>query len=221
MPHTELDELKIAWNQVSQQLERQNALTLEQLKQTKLAHFRSGLQPLVIGQTLQLVIGAVITVVSAQFWVNHLGAPHLLICGLLLQAYGIMFIAFAVRDLILIRQIDYTAPVVLIQKQLAELRAWRIRAAAWYGFTGSVVWLPVMLLALYALGADFWTYHPQKVYWLIATAVVCVAFSYGLVLLARSSTSCGRSLRNSWIGRSVNRAQLALDEIEEFERDLG
>ena len=154
MPTTTLDDLKLAWNELSQKLERQNALALHQFKENKLARFRSGLRPLVLGQLIQLIIGAVITACSAQFWVNHFGRPQLLICGLLLQAYGLMFIAFAVRDLVLIRRIDYAAPIVVIQKQLAELRAWHIRAAAWYGLTGSVIWLPVMIVMLHAWGAD-------------------------------------------------------------------
>jgi len=142
-----------------------------------------------------------------------------LIYGILLAAYGIMFIAFATRDLVLIRRIDYAAPVVTIQRALAELRAWHVRAAAWYGLTGSVVWLPVMIVVLYLLGADFQMDKPQKIYWLISTAVVCLASSVGLMLLARSHGKCGQWLRESWIGRSVNRAQAALTEIEEFERE--
>src|SRR5690349_111933 len=116
---TELDDLKIAWKE----LERQNALTLREIPQNKLGRFRSGLRPLVFGQTLQLILGAVITIVSANFWVGHLNQLHLLLSGLFLHAYGILFIAFAGRDLIMIRQIDYAAAIVVIQKQLAELRA--------------------------------------------------------------------------------------------------
>jgi hypothetical protein len=220
MPPTTLDDLKLAWNELNRKLERQNALTLHELKQNKLARFRSGLRPLVLGQTLQLILGAVIAGWSAEFWISHITNAHLMICGVLLQAYGIMFIVFAARDLALIRRIDYSAPVVVIQKRLAELRAWHIRAAFWYGMTGSVIWLPVMLLLLHALGTDLWIDKPNKVYWLIASAFACLAFNYGLLLLARSPGRCGRSLRNSRIGRSVNRAQESLDEIENFEREL-
>ena len=219
MATTDLDDLKSAWKELGYQLERQNALTLRQLKENKLMHFRSGLRPLVIGQTLQLIMGAAITAASAQYWVNHLGTPHLVICGILLQAYGIMFMAFAVRDLMLIRQIDYGAPIVVIQKQLAQLSAWHVRAAIWYGITGSVVWLPVFIILLHSLGVDLWSQTPRKVYWLIATVFVCIAVNYGLVLLARRPGKCGRALAASWIGRSVNRAQATLHEIEEFERE--
>ena len=77
-----------------------------------------------------------------------------------------------------------------------------------------------MIVVLYLLGADFWMDKPEKIYWLISTAVVCLASSVGLMLLARSPGKCGLWLRESWIGRSVNRAQAALTEIDEFEREL-
>ena len=216
---TNLDDLKNAWTELSRQLERQNALTLLQVRENKLARFRSGLRPLTIGQTLQLALGILITAVSAQFWVNHLNSPALVICGAVIQAYGIMFIVFAVRDLILIRRIDYGAPVLVLQKQLAQLRAWHLRAAVWYGMAGSVIWLPVFIIVLHWLGADFWVTKPRAIYWLAGSALVCLLLNYGLVLLSRSPGRCGRALAASWIGRSVNRAQDALTEIDEFERE--
>ena len=220
MPTTDIDDLKIVWKELNRQLERQNSLTLRQIKETKLGRFRSGLRPLVFGQTLQLILGAIIAAVSADFWVSHLNQPHLLLSGLFLQAYGILFIAFAVRDLMLIRRIDYAAPIVVIQKQLAELRTWHIQAAIWYGMAGSVVWLPVLIIVLHLLGADIWIRKPRAVWWLLASAFVCLAFNYGLLRLARTPGRFGRALAGSWIGRSVNRTQAALTEIEEFEREL-
>lgn len=220
MENTTLDDLKRAWKELSQQLERQNTTALLQTKENKRAGLRFGLRPLLFGQLVQLMIGALIAVFSTQFWVNHMATPVLLICGLLLQAYGIMFIAFAVRDFMLIRQIDYAAPVVEIQKQLADLRAWHLRAAVWFCLTGSVIWLPMMLIVLYLLGANpFWIGKPHGLYWLISTAAVCLALCHGMLLLARSPGQWGRCLRDSWIGRSVNRAQEMLDEVEQFERE--
>jgi len=220
MPTNNLDDLKTAWQELNQRLERQTALTVQQLKENKLMRFRSGLRPLVIGQMLQLMVGVVITVVSAQFWVNHIRAPHLLISGLLLHLYGIMFIGFAVRDLILIRQMDYAAPIVIIQKQLAQLRSWHVRTAIWLGMIGSVIWLPVFIILLNWLGVDVWITQPRTLYWLCGSVLVCLAVSYGLVLLSRSSKKCGRALASSWIGQSINRADRVLREIEDFEREV-
>jgi hypothetical protein len=219
MSVTELDHIKTAWQTVNRNLERQHTLALHQFKETRMGRFRSGLRPLVLGQLALLVIGAVITVASAQFWVTHLDAPFLLGCGVFLQGYGIMFIAFAARDLLLIRRIDYSAPVIAIQRQLAELRSWHIRAAAWHGFVGSVGWLPLLIVMLHLMGANAFTDKPGKVAWLISTAAGCLLANYGLMRLARSRGKWGRALQHSWIGASVNRAQAMLDEIERFEKE--
>jgi hypothetical protein len=219
MPVTELDDLKIAWQTLNRNLERQHTLALHQFKETKIGRLRSGLRPLLLGQLALLLIGAAVTVASAQFWVKHVGAPFLLGCGVFLQGYGIMFIAFAIRDLFLIRRIDYSAPVIAIQKQLAALRSWHIRAAAWHGFIGSVAWLPVMIVMLHLMGVNGFTDKPAKVAWLISTAAVCLLANYGLMRLAHSPGKWGRALQNSWIGSSVNRAQAMLDEIERFEKE--
>ena len=219
MSVTELDDLKATWQTLNRNLERQNALALHQFKENKLARFRSGLRPLVVGQLLLLIIGVVITAVSARFWVAHIATPLLLTCGLLLHAWGLMFIVFAARDLLLLHRIDYAAPVLDIQKQLAQLRAWHIRAAIWHGFTGSVAWLPVMIVLLQAMGANVGSPKPSKVIWLISTVAICLLVNYGLMRLARSSGKCGQALQRSWIGSSVTRAQAALDEIAQFEKE--
>ena len=62
--------------------------------------------------------------------------------------------------------------------------------------------------------------QPQKLYWLIATALVCLGFNYGLLLLSRSPGKCGIALRRSWIGITINGAEKAVEEIAQFEREL-
>ncbi len=95
-----------------------------------------------------------------------------------------------------------------------------MRSAAWHGLTGSVVWLPVMIVLLHLMGANVLIDKPTKLVWLISTAAICLLVNYALMRLARSPGRWGRALRNNWIGFSVNRAQAMLDEVEEFERDL-
>lgn len=217
---TELDDLKTAWQTLNRNLERQNVLALDEFRERKLSRFRSGLRPLAIGQVMQLILGAAMTIFFAQFWVSHIAAPVLFVSGLLLQLYGTMFVAFAARDLLLIRRIDYAAPVIIIQRQLAELQSWHLRAAVFHGLAGAVAWLPAMFVVLHFLGADVFMNKPSKMWWLISTALVCLAFNYGLIRLARSPGRCGLALRDSWIGRTVTRAKATLDEVENFEREI-
>jgi hypothetical protein len=220
MSVTELDDLKTAWQTLNRNLERQNTLALLQFKETKLARFRAGLRPLAASQIIQLIFGVILTGLSGQFWVKHIGTYHLMGYGIVLQVYGIMLAGFAVRDLILIQRIDYSAAVVTIQKQMAALRAWRLRAGTWFAVVGCFIWMPAILMLFYWLGADLWVAKPKVISWFALNSVVCVALGGAFIYWFRNGQSrFAKSIRESAAGQSVRRAQAVLDEIAQFEKE--
>jgi hypothetical protein len=221
MPATELDDLKAAWQTLNRNLERQYTLALHQLKEGKYARFRAGFRPLVVGQIIQLIAGALLSIFAGSFWFDHLGVPHLMFYGISLHAYGIMFIVFAARDLFLISRLDYAAPVLALQKQIADLRAWHVRAAIWFGIAGCFIWIPLMLILFYKLGADVWMRNPDVVGWFVLSGLVCLGILYGIILWSRrpGREKLAKNLESSSAGRSVTRAQAVLDEIARFEQE--
>ena len=221
MPAIELDDLKAAWQTLNRNLERHHTLALHQFKESKLAGFRSGLRQLTIGQVIQLIAGVLLSIFAGSFWVNHIRVPHLMFYGVSLHAYGIMLIVFAARDLFLISRLDYAAPVLALQKQIADLRAWHLRAAIWFGVASCFIWIPLMLILFYKLGADVWVRNPDVVGWFILSGFVCVGILYGIVRLSRrpGREKFSKNLESSSAGRSVTRAQAVLDEIARFEAE--
>ncbi|MEP7014124.1 MAG: hypothetical protein ABI925_01655 [Verrucomicrobiota bacterium] len=219
MSTTELDDLKTAWQTLNRNLERQNTLTFHQFKEGKMARLRSGLRSLVIGQTIQIICGVLIVVLSARFWANHLGFARPMIYGISLHAYGVIMIIFAAREFFLIHRLDYAAPVIDLQKRIAELRKWHLNAAIWFGVTGCIIWIPLVLAIFYGLGADVWAHNPEVVGWLVLSGLVCIAVFLGIVLWSRRSgkEKLARGLEDSSVGRSLNRAQAVLDDIARFE----
>ena len=217
----ELDDLKSAWQTLDRRLEQANALNLHLFKENRIDKAKAGLRPLAFGQGVQLAIGVLMTAVFAPFWIRHMGTPHLVIYGLSLQAYALMFIVFAARDLSMLGRIHYDAPVLDIQKQLAALRAWRIRSGLWFAIAGCFAWTPLTLVVFYWLGADIWIHAPSVVYGFIASSFACLALSYALVRVSRrpGREKLARSLEASSVGRSLSRAQAMLDEIAQFERE--
>ncbi|MEO5721748.1 MAG: hypothetical protein ABIR71_09790 [Chthoniobacterales bacterium] len=218
---TELDDLKSAWQTLSRSLERQNALSFAQFRETKRTRFRSGFRPLVLGQIFQIIAGALLVLWGASFWVNHLGMAHLMIYGITLHAYGVMMIIIAARDLHLIKQMDYAAPVLTLQKQIAELRHWHIRTGMWFGVTGCFIWIPLLLMIFHRLGADVWVRNPAVVGWFVASGLISLAVLLGIVFWSRriGREKLARNFDDSSAGRSVSRAQDLLDEIARFERE--
>ena len=221
MTYSELDDLKSTWQTLNRNLERQHALALHQFRENKGARFRSGFRPLVFGQIIQIVCGGLLAVVAGSFWVDHLGVLHLMVYGLSVHLYAIMLIVFAARDLYLIKRFDYAAPVLALQKQIADLRAWHLRAGLWFGVAGCFIWIPLLLMIFQGLGADVWRRNPAVVGWFFVSGIISLGVLYGIIGWSRrpGREKFARNLKDSSAGRSVKRAQTLLDEIAQFERE--
>ncbi|HSP44798.1 MAG TPA: hypothetical protein VLO30_02280 [Chthoniobacterales bacterium] len=220
MTATTLDDLKTAWQALDRKLERDHTFALHQLKETRLAKMRGGFRLLTAGQIVQATLGLMLALVAGSFWFDHLGTPHLMVYALSLHGFGIMMIGFAIRDLFLIHAIDYDAPVLAIQKQLAELRTWRLRAGICFAVAGCLIWVPGLLIVFYLLGADLWEHEPVVVYWIVISSFLCLGIAYGLLWRSRrpGQERLAKCLQESSVGKSVTRAEEMLGEIERFER---
>ncbi|MEP6975109.1 MAG: hypothetical protein ABI897_06580 [Spartobacteria bacterium] len=221
MTFTELDDLKSVWQTLNRNLERQHVLALHEFREKKGARFRSGFRLLVFGQIVQIICGGSLALLGGSFWTDHLGVAHLMIYGISLHLYGIMLIIFAARDLYLIKRFDYAAPVLVLQKQIAELRRWHVRAGFWFGVIGCFIWIPQVLMIFYWLGADVWKRNPEVVGWFFASALLCLGFIYALIAISRrpGREKLANKMQDSSAGRSVRRAESLLAEIERFEQE--
>lgn len=218
----ELDEMKNAWLALDRRLERQEAFSLHTFRENRLDRLRASLWPMLVGRIVQIVVGALLALVFAPFWVDHLDTLHLVVIGASLHAYALMMIIGGARDIYLLRRIDYAAPVLEIQRWLTELRSWLVRSAPVYGAAGCFIWIPFVLWFFeVAYGADIYAHAPEVVYWFIASGVICLA----LMLLALSWVRRpGRSrwaerFERSVTGRGLYKAQRFIDEIAAFARD--
>lgn len=219
----ELDELKTAWQTLDRRLQQNTALNQRVLLESRLDKTRSDLRPLVIGQSVQIVAGVVLMLVFAPWWVEHRATFHLALCGFLLHAYGLMFVLFAARNLYLIQRLDYAAPVLDVQKRLAALRVWRVKIEApIFGIVGCFIWVPFILVELeWVAGIDLWRSAPALVLWGIGISAACALLLHGLWRWTRRPrwAAWAAFWDNAAAGRSVQRAQAALEDIRRFEQE--
>lgn len=216
----ELDDLKATFQTLNANLERQNALNLALLRESRKEKARHGLRPLVWGQALQMGLGLLLALVSAGFWTTHRQVPHLLLTGLLLHAYGLVMILFGARMQVLLHRVDFGAPVLEIQKRLARLRRFYVVGGLWIGLPWFLLWLPFMTMVFMGLfGADLWVNAPGL---FISGFVIGVG---GLVLTlvfhrwAQGRPTLARKWADALAGASLTRAQRLLDELADFERE--
>jgi hypothetical protein len=211
----ELDEMKLAWQSLEQQMERHYALDLEDYRERKLTRARRYLLPVKLGLVLRIVLGIALIVFSASFWAAHIGSLHLVVSGVLLQGYGLLLVLSAAWEMQLLVGVDYAAPVLAIQRRLERLRSWRLRTLPIWVVTGCFVWIPMTLIVFKAwLGADIYQHAPEVVLYFVGSGVIAmVAFWIG----ARWIPGATKVLGDGAVGGSLDRSQQFLKELARFE----
>ena len=214
----ELDELKHAWKTLDRRLEQQNALGLQLLRDGRLERARSGLRPLVWGQAIQMLIGGAGALLFAPIWIAYRNEPAVLLAGLVMHAYCLGLTAFGAVMQAKIARIDYAAPVLAIQRQLLDLRRT-------YIIGGMLIGLPWWFLTaplLVALSRGAILEQAPSVIWLqllIGAAGLLATWWFHRWANRPQRAAFGRKLDDGAAGGSIRRAQAALDELAEFERD--
>ncbi|MBD8879388.1 hypothetical protein IHE49_02715 [Rhodanobacter sp. 7MK24] len=220
----ELDEMKLAWQTLGRQLERQNALNEQLFRQGQADRLRRHLRPLVWGQSLQIALGIVLMLWGISFWSTHVGLWQAMACGIAMQVFGTLALIFPARLLSMQQGVDYAAPVLEIQRRLVQMRAWRVKVEApVFAVLGSVIWIPAMLMLIQydwdRMGhPDWWWRAPGLATWMLLSGAVSlgvVALAY--VILRRLGHR--RWLENNFAGNAIVKAESALQEIARFERE--
>ena len=215
----ELDELKAAWTTLGQRLDAQAALSLHVYKEGKFDRMRRGLRPLAWGQAIQIVIGVLIAVWGASFCIDHRAVSHLLIAGLLVHAAGISMIVLGALMETRIASIDYSAPVLTIQRQLAQLRKVYVRGGLAIGLPWWLLWIPFLMVLLGYAGVDLYVHAPSVIWIGTAIGVMGLLATWAFVRFAGNRPQLAERLARNVAGGSINRAQAQLDEIARFEQE--
>lgn len=214
----ELDDLKHAWQTLEQRLDTQAALNLQTVKDSKLDKMRGGLRPLVFGQAIQIAIGALIALWGGGFWTEHLDASHLLIAGLLVHAAGISMIGFGTAIQVRIAHIDYSAPVLTIQRQLAQVRKLYVYGGLAAGLPWWLLWMPLLMVFLKeTFDFDLYADVPSLIWFGSATGVAGLVATCLLLRWTGRRAQWAQRLEDGAAGGSLRRARSMLDEIARFE----
>ena len=182
----ELDDLKSAWHALDARLARHDRLQLELLQERRMDRAHRNLRPLLVGMTLQALLGVGLVVLGVACWKQNLDIPGLLAAGIALHAFGVMNVAFAGMVAGLATTADYAAPVLSIQKRLRLLLRLQIInsnacGAPWWimwvvvviGFAGlspvhagdgtpTWIWISLAIGAVGTIGTWIWSAHATR-----------------------------------------------------------
>lgn len=216
-----LDELKEKWNTYDQKLDQ--AIRLNETR-FRMIDVRGSLSRVFWPAAGGLVLDGIAMLILGDFIAGHLSEPEFWIPALALDAFVMAHIAWAVRQLIVLQALDYSAPIVTIQRTLAGLRLLRVQAVKWTLALSPLLWTALLVVVPEAiLGLN--VYEALPISYLAANLGFGLAFLAIVMWLARSVE--GRFTGSPWLetlmdhlaGRSLTQARLTLRQIVDFERE--
>lgn len=215
----ELDELKATWEALDNRLARHDRINLELLKDKKLEKARSSLRPLFWGQMLQMLLGIGLIALGVACWTRNTGISGLFVAGILVHVFGVITAAAAGITLGLMGSIDYSAPVLKIQKQMAMLLRFYTINASVCGLPWWIMWV-LVVVAFAGLGrVDPQAGTPT---WIWISLLIGVAGLLGTWYVWNRRTPAQHSREDFRVadgGDGIRRSQRFLDEIARFEEE--
>ncbi|MGC1549714.1 MAG: hypothetical protein WA777_14410 [Rhodanobacter sp.] len=215
----ELDEMKLAWQMLDRRLEQQHVLNVQIFRDSRLDKMRRGLRPLVWGQAFQIVVGVIGLMLFAPIWIADRDNLAVLLSGLVLHLYFVGLIVVGAVIQAQIARIDYAAPVILIQRQLLQLRKTYVHYGAL--ICGLPWWfLTAPLLVVLSRGAIM-VNAPSAIWAQLVVGVVGLLATWWFYRWSHrpEREQLGRKLDDSNAGGSIRRAQTIADELARFEQE--
>ncbi len=217
----ELDDFKSAWRSLDRRLQLDNTLKLHELRERKLDKARGSLRPLFWGQVAQILFGIPFILLASLLWMSQPAHASSIVAGVLVHAYGVLAIIAAGVVLGALREVDYAAPVLDIQKKLLRARTLYIRSGMVAGLPWWFLWIAI-LQVLAGLGdVDLLAKAPSLVWIGYGVGIAGLLGTWWFHRWARrpERAEFGRKMDESLSGGSLRKALAQLDELQRFERD--
>ena len=219
----ELDELQQAWQQYDRKLDRYLELNRRVLKEINMQKTRSHLRMISIRSILEAGFFLVVMITLGNFMAQHPDRMPLFLPALVLNVFAIIGLSGSVGQIVLISQIDYSAPIASLQRKLQRLRTHFIQTLR-LTLLSIPFYMAYILLGFYLLwGVDLYLYGDRN--WWIAQIILSVALVPLALWLYRKIHH--RNMHLPWVrrlvysagGRSVEKAMALLGELEDFEQE--
>ncbi len=228
-----LDDLKTKLAEQDAKLDRILRLNATAVRELQLSKAKSSLRWLVPRIVFELVLRIVAVVWLGDFIAGHLWEPRFLLPAILVDICAIALMGSSIKQLVVIASLNYSLPVVAVQKQLGKLRILRIRTTKWTLILSFVMWFPILVVLLEGLlGVDLWLIigavrdrEARFFAWVVANVLFGLVVALVLIWVAnRYADRADRSpaikrLMDDFAGRSLTKALSHLDSIERFETE--
>jgi hypothetical protein len=220
----DLQELQERLRQQEQLQQEQQAMLQLLSRDMREKRTRTSLSWLTLKLWLELAFALFPLLLLISYLADVLWTPRFSIPALVLIASLLWMLSLLIRQLHLLQGIDYSAPVIAIQRALAQLTLLREREVKWIILLCPLLWPPLLMVFLHGvLGLDpFKVLNPA---WLASNIIFGISAS---ILLWWMSRHLSKNYPNTaWIlwlkrhiaGDEISVAQASLAHYATFERE--
>lgn len=216
------DDMERQWKSHDEKLDTLLQINLSELRRAHVDAAATALQRIRRSTVIELMIDAVALLLLGSFLGDHFHQPRFLLPALLLHGCAIASLGVRLRQLLMLRQVDYDGPIVHAQRMLTLLRRSRIRAAKWTMLIAPLVWVPLLIVVFEALlGIDAYRFLDAR--WIAANVLFGAALIPLILWIShRYGDRFARSpflqrLADDLAGRSLREADAFLGQIARFQ----
>ena len=220
-----LDDLRREWSERDRQLESTVRLNIQLLRENYLAKNHEYSRKLGGLGWFELISAISCIVLFALFNANHWLDWKFFVPGALLQAWVTFMLAVSIYQREALRNIDYSQPVVMLQREIEVLKMHRIVTLKWALLTGQLVWWMPFVIVFFKgiLGVNLYAQSG----WMDDFIIANIAVGIGLIPLAiLASKALGRrwgkapwfqKLTDNLAGNDLMAAKNFLEKLKRFE----
>jgi hypothetical protein len=216
------DDMERQWKSQDEKLDTLLQINLSELRRSHVDAAATALQRIRRSIGLELFVDGIALLLIGSFIGDHFDTPRFLIPALLLHVCAIASFGVRLRQLLMLRQVDYAGPIVHAQRALTSLRRSRIRAAKWTMLVAPLLWVPLLIVGFEGFfGIDAYRFFETR--WIAANLLFGAALIPLMLWLShRYGDRLARSpflqrLADDLAGRSLGEANAFLGQIARFE----
>ena len=223
----ELDDFKAEWAKRDAALQETLKLQRALLRHTLLDKQLEKLRRHQVLSLIELLFYLAFVIGFGAFLAANWGRWEFFIPALFLDIWTIAMGAITVAERMRLVNLDFSAPVLEIQKRLAGLQAERARVFQWAFLTGQVLWwIPFVIVLFWGLlGVDLYRVSAFMPVYIASNIVIGLAlipilwWAQRLLGPRLAKSSVGRSMLDSITGRDLAEARAIGARLERFEAE--
>ncbi|MCG8468240.1 MAG: hypothetical protein MJB57_08515 [Gemmatimonadetes bacterium] len=184
-------------------------------------HVRSNMTRLELGLWLELIASLGVCFLTGGYLFENFGTLRYAIPGLALHGAVLTMVVLSARQLYAVSRVDYSEPVVVIQRRLAELRVSRVRSEGAMLIAAPLLWTPLAIVGAHGVfGLDLYAAFGAP--WIVVNFGLGVAVLLLAIWLSRRygerarESALARRVADGLAGRSLVEAQRLFTDVDEF-----